>query len=134
MFSSLFSGFQSGFNRSLQQGLKRGLDRQSAALDQRQRLLDQAGNDRIRRRLATRSARQRRRQREQDDRLRSGQALATAAGSGLRLRASSKADTLLAQTARQANATAQATSILDEALRDRLSRAALRRHGRALTH
>lgn len=123
MFSSIFSGFQRGLDRSLSAGLSRA----TAQLDQRQRLLDQAQSDRTRRRLATRAARLSRQQREQDDRLRTDRVRAAAAGSGLRLRASSKADALLAQTARQARATAEATSILDAALRDRLSRAALRR-------
>jgi len=128
MFASLFSGFQRGLDRSLSAGLTRATN----AVSDRQRLLDQASDDRTRRRLATRAARRRRAEREQDDRLSTGRTQAAAAGSGLHLRASSKAHVLLGQTARKARATGQATSILDEALRDRLSRAALRRQRSAV--
>ncbi len=123
MLSSLFSGLQQGLSRAVDDRLTA----QTAALDQRQRLLNTAQSDRTRRRLATRAARLRRRQREQADHLTVQRSKAKAAGSGLHLAASSKTSALLGQTATQATATAQATSVLGEALQDRLSRAALAR-------
>ena len=53
MLSSLFSGLQQGLSRAVDDRLTA----QTAALDQRQRLLNTAQSDRTRRRLATRAAR-----------------------------------------------------------------------------
>lgn len=127
MFSSLFSGLVDGLTRSFSDGLAR----QSTLLDQRQRLLDTARTDRTRRRLATRTARLKRQRLERDDQLALGTTQARAAGSGLHLAASSKTGVLLGQAAQRGQASAQATSVLSEALTDRLSRARLRRQRRA---
>lgn len=127
MFSSLFSGL----NRGLSRALNDGLQTRTALLDERERLINTAHQDRTHRRLATRTARLKRKRLEQDDRLAVGGLHAKAAGSGLHLGAGSKTAALMGETAVRAARTAQATSVLSEALADRLSRAALRRQRRA---
>ena len=123
MFSQLFSGFQKGLTRSLDAGLSKA----ERDLAERQSLIDLAEDSRLRRRLAVRSTRRLRKTREAEDRAALARLRSRAAGSGLRLKASSKAGFILGQTRQRADKTAQATSVLSEALSDRLARAALRR-------
>ena len=123
MFSQLLSGFQKGLTRSLDAGLSKA----ERDLAERQSLIDLAEDSRLRRRLAVRSTRRLRKTREAEDRAALDRLRSRAAGSGLRLKASSKAGFILGQTRQRADKTAQATSVLSEALSDRLARAALRR-------
>lgn len=127
MFSQLFSGFQKGLTRSLDAGLSKA----ERDLAERQSLIDLAEDSRLRRRLAVRSTRRLRKTREAEDRAALDRLRSRVAGSGLRLKASSKAGFILGQTRQRADKTAQATSVLSEALSDRLARAALRRQAQA---
>ena len=127
MFSQMFSGFQKGLIRSLDAGLSKA----ERDLAERQSLIDLAEDSRLRRRLAVRSTRRLRKTREAEDRAALDRLRSRAAGSGLRLKSSSKAGFILGQTRQRADKTAQATSVLSEALSDRLARAALRRQAQA---
>ena len=125
MFSTFLSGVTKGLNASISAGLKSRSD----WLRERQSLLDQAQTARTRRRLAVHATRQHRRRLEIEDRIHADGLQARSASSGLRLASSSKASALLGEVRARARKSAQATSVLSEALAHRLSQAALHRQG-----